>query len=133
MKKLTEQEKKDLKTLNANLQKHEEQTQSKKGMTQEQKIKYANFNFEFAERRISEEVDGFVERAERLVDDLKKAKKDFNENDDEGFYSKADEFGAMLGTIQNCFNNYSFRDAARVVANYQKAKEVKNIVEGKKW
>ena len=134
MKKITDQDKKDLKSLDANLQKHEEELQSKKeNLTEEQKLQYAEYNFEYAEKRLSEEVESYVERAASLLAKLKSEKEDFDKNDETGFYKKTDAFGGMLRTIQNAFNNFDTQDASRIAANYAKAKAVKDCLTGKRW
>jgi hypothetical protein len=106
----------------------------------EQNLGLAKAMFEYSEKELEDFVDSMVKRAERLVDDLKRERVYFNEKKDEentakqGLMSRADCFGSMLGTVQNCFNNYSFQDASRYVANYEKNKAIFNVLTGKvRW
>lgn len=107
-------------------------------LLEEDDLQLAKQMFKYAEKGLENFVDSMVHRAERFADELNRQRGYFNEKKDEvktanqGLMSRADCFRSMLGTVRNCFYNYDFQDASRYVSNYEKAKAILAVLEGKK-
>ena len=133
MKKITEQQEKELKVLNENLSKHEESLKEKEAQkpkskreeymgnrkwTDTEKLEMSVHMKRGAERDLDEHMINMVERAKRLVQDLERCKlRYFSEQENK----KKDYFQYALDEVNNCFSNYRMSDAARKLAKFDKA------------
>lgn len=99
-------------------------------------VEMARHTFEQAEKNLEDYVDNMVERAERLVDDLKRNRQYFMEKKEEGannsLMTRAGSFRSALKTVQNCFNNFNTEDAARFVSAYEKTDVYYKMMKGEK-
>ena len=95
----------------------------------EKELGLAKAMFKNRKEDLEKYMDSMVERAEILVDDLKRKRDRFN-CEEKGYMTKADCFREAVGTFQNSFSNVSFENAARVVSEYERWQAIVDVMEG---
>ena len=113
-----------------------EKNKEERKWTNKEMIEMAQMMFHSAEEDLEKHMDSMVERAERLVVDLKQNRGYFNDYKKEGrdnqLMTRGGTFESAINTIENCFSNYRFSDAARKLAKYEKAKALLKTFKGEK-
>jgi len=95
--------------------------------TDEEKVQMAQMMFDTAERDLVNHFNSMVDRAKRLVSDLERQKVYFFVDNTQ---SRKEHFQYALDEVANCFSNYRFSDAARVLAKYEKADSLLKTFKG---
>ena len=119
MKKLTEQEKKDLTTLDANIKKHDEQ------LKEETKRSHEDFTLKRRENNLLEYVDNLVVIAERNLRELKDYQHKVNDESYTEDPGKEKVVQWAMNYVQQI--NWHFDDGADVIMRYAVAKTNKEF------